>query len=321
VLERLTQLPGVVSADLASSSPLDNNWETSYHVPGTPEAPPGQTPLAEMNVVSDGYFKTLGIPLLRGRFFGALEAAKGTHSAIIDQAFATRVFPGVDPIGQKVTLGGDQAMTIVGVVPTLKVYGYAHEPTLVQAYLSARQEVPDEYMLLVKTDGDPTGLAKAVRLAVTDVDPNQPIWDVKLLTERIDGTFSTPRLYTFLLAIFAGLALLLATVGLYGVLAYQVSRRTREFGIRLALGALHAQVMALVFRRGLRLLGLGLGIGLLGALVLGRVLGSLLYQTSSFEVAVYGGVILLLSAIAAVACWLPARKATKVDPMIALRAE
>jgi len=105
------------------------------------------------------------------------------------------------------------------------------------------------------------------------------------------------------------------------VLAYQVSRRTREFGIRLALGALHAQVMALVFRRGLRLLGLGLGIGLLGALVLGRVLGSLLYQTSSFEVAVYGGVILLLSAIAAVACWLPARKATKVDPMIALRAE
>jgi len=322
VLERIAALPGVVSVDLGSGTPLNTNWETSYYIPGTPKAPPGQNPLAEMNVVSDGYFKTMGIPLMRGRYFGPEDGAKGVHSIIVDQGFATRMFPKVDALGQKVELGGgDQVATIVGIVPTLKVYGYATEPKLVQVYLSARKDVPDGYMLLVRTAGDPAALTASVRRAVTEVDPNQPVWDVKPLAERVDGTFSTPRLYTFLLAIFAGLALLLASVGLYGVLAYQVSRRTREFGIRLALGALQSQVMALVLRRGLRLLALGTVLGLAGAFVLGRILGSLLYQTSAVDPAIFGGVTLLLAAIALLACWLPARRATKVNPMIALRAE
>ena len=206
-------------------------------------------------------------------------------------------------------------------MPTLKLYGYSQEPKLVQAYQSARQNVPENYMMMLRTAGDPAALSAAVRRAVTEVDPNQPIWDVRPLAERIDATFSTARLYTFLLAVFAGLALLLATVGLYGVLAYQVSRRTREFGIRFALGALHAQVMALVLRRGLRLLALGIGLGLLGALALGRVLGSLLYRTSSFDPLVLGGVTVLLAIIALLACWLPARRATRVNPMVALRSE
>jgi ABC-type antimicrobial peptide transport system permease subunit len=144
---------------------------------------------------------------------------------------------------------------------------------------------------------------------------------VRLVEDRVDRTFSTPRLYTSLLAIFAGLALLLAAVGLYGVLAYQVGRRTREFGIRIALGALGSEVRSLVLRRGLILFAIGAGLGLVGALAVGRILGSLLYQTSSFDPLVLGTVIILLAAIAFIACWFPARRATRVDPMTALRTE
>lgn len=323
VLERLATLPGVARADLANGTPLDNNWETNYHVPGTPDAPPGQNPLAEMNIVSDGYFKTLGVPLLRGRTFGPGDTLTGPPAAIIDQAFADRAWPGVDPIGKQIELGGnkDKPAIVVGVVPTLKVYGYATEPKLVQAYFSARQNVPRNYVLLIHATNNPAALTNAVRHAVLDVDPNQPIWDARTLDDRIGLKFATPRLYTFLLTIFAGLALGLAAVGLYGVLAFQVSRRTREFGIRLALGALASQVTVLVLRRGLRLLALDLAFGFLGALALGKILGTLLYRTSAFDAGVRGGVAGLLAAIALLACWLPARRAARVDPLVALRTE
>ncbi len=152
LLERVALLPGVVRADLASGSPLDTNWETNYHVPGTPAAPPGQTPLAEMNVVSDGYFQTLGIPLLRGRTFGPGDTPKAPAAVIIDQAFAERVFPGADPVGKKINVGGedDKAGIVVGVVPTLKVYGYAMEPKLCRHISRPGRNVPDTYMLLVR---------------------------------------------------------------------------------------------------------------------------------------------------------------------------
>ncbi len=320
LLERVRALPGVKSADLATNSPLNTGWQTSFLPEGHAPWPAGQNPLAEMNVVSDGYFRTLGIPLLRGRAFGPEDGLKSPRTAIIDQAFADKFWPGADPVGQKMTLSGDPAV-VVGVVPTLKVYGYASEPKLVQAYLAARQDAPDDFALLVRTDGDAAALASSVRRVVSEIDPNQPVWNVRTLDDRIDASFSTPRLYTFLLAIFAGLALLLAAVGLYGVLAYQVSRRTREFGIRLALGSLTSQITTLVLRRGLRLLAAGLAVGLLGALALGRVLGTLLYRTSSFDPAVVGGVAGLLGVVALLACWLPARRAARVNPLIALRAD
>ena len=191
-----------------------------------------------------------------------------------------------------------------------------------QAYLPATQLAPDGFVLLVRaTARDAAGLISAVRRAVLEVDPNQPIFDARTLEERVEGTFSQPRLYTFLLTVFAGLALLLATIGLYGVLAFQVGRRTREFGIRMALGALHANVIALVLRRGLRLIGMGLALGVLGALALGRVLGALLYRTSAIDPLVFGSVSSVFALVALLACWLPARRATKVDPITALRAE
>ncbi len=322
LLERVRALPGVKSADLATNAPLNTGWQTSFLPEGHEPWPKGQNPLVEMNVVSEGYFKTVGISLLRGRAFGLEDSPKAPPAVIIDQAFAEKYWPNADPIGHKLGLGGgDMDAIIVGIAPTLKVYGYANEPKLPQAYLSARQRRTDDYQLVVSTERNAAGLTAALRKAVTEVDPNQPLWDIRTLEDRINSTFATPRLYTFLLAIFAGLALLLAAVGLYGVLAYQVSRRTREFGIRLALGALHSQMMALVLGRGLKLLGLGLLIGTAGSLALGRVLGTLLYRTSAFDPVVFGGVAALLALVSLVACWLPARRAARVDPIIALRSD
>jgi len=322
LLERLRAIPGVQSADIASHAPLDTGWQTSFLPEGHAPWPVGQSPSVEMNIVSDDYFRTLKIPVARGRSFGPEDAPGTQPVAIIDQAFADRYWPGADPVGEKLALSGDNNTTVVGVVPTLKVYGYATEPSLVQAYISLRKSPSREYMLLLRSaSGEAAMLADSVRRAVNSIDPDQPIADVRTLDERIDESFGQPKLYTFLLAVFAGLALLLAAIGLYGVLAYQVSRRTREFGIRIALGALNSQVLALVLRRGLRLLALGLAFGLLGAITVGRVLGSLLYQTSSFDPLVFTGVTILLTLIALAACLLPARRATKVNPMVALRAE
>jgi putative ABC transport system permease protein len=321
LLERLRGLPGVKTADIATHSPLNTGWQTSFLPEGHAPWPPGKSPLTEMNVVSDSYFQTIGVPVLRGRAFSTLDSANGTKSAIIDQAFADKYWAGADPIGRKMTMGGDEHVTIVGVVPTLKVYGYADEPKLVQAYFSVRQSGEDEFQIVVRSDGDPAGLVATLRRAVTELDPNQPLWDVRTLDDRIDATFSQPRLYTFLLTTFAALALLLAAVGLYGVLAYQVSQRTREFGIRLALGAVHTQIVGLVLRHGLRLFALGAVLGLLGALALGRVLGSLLYKTSAFDLTIFASVTGILAVIALGACWLPARRATRVNAMVALRSE
>ena len=321
LLDRVRALPGVKSADLATHSPLNTGWQTSFLPDGHAPWPPGQGPLTEMNVVTDSYFQTIGVPILRGRAFTSVDVPKGQNAVIIDQAFADRYWPNVDPIGRKMKMGGERDSFVVGVVPTLKVYGYADEPTLVQAYFSARQADETDFQIVVRADGDPAGLIGSVRHAVTELDPDQPLWDVRTLDQRIDATFSQPRLYTFLLAIFAGLALLLAAVGLYGVLAYQVTQRTREFGIRLALGAVHTQIMSLVLRHGLRLFAFGAILGLVSALALGRLLGSLLYKTNSFDPVVLGVVTALLALIALAACWLPARRATKVNPLVALRAE
>jgi putative ABC transport system permease protein len=261
--------------------------------------------------------------LLRGRFFGPQDRLGIERALIVDPVFAARHWPGEDALGKSIRLSSETGdrYTIVGIVPTVRLHGYTHEPRLPQAYLCARQFAITQLTLLVRATGNPTALANGLRQTVRDVDPNQPLSDVRPLAEQVGATFGTPRLYTFLLSIFAGLALLLATIGLYGVLAYQVSRRQREFGIRLALGALASQITALVLRRGLRLVGTGVALGLLCALALGRLLSSLLYRTSAFDTGVIATVTALLALVALFASWLPARRAAKVDPLIALRAE
>jgi putative ABC transport system permease protein len=323
LLENLRALPDVQSGNLATNAPLDTGWQTTFLPEGHAPWPVGQNPFVEMNVVSDDYFRALSIPLLRGRTFGPQDDPKAPRSVIIDQAFADRYWPGVDPVGQQLKIGGVDKSVVVGVVPTLKVYGYATEPKMVQAYLSVRQNSPHDYMILARVESDDraAALTSSIRAAVRAIDPDQPIWDVQTLDHRIHDSFGQAKLYTFLLAVFAGLALLLASVGLYGVLAYQVSRRTREFGIRIALGALQSQLLSLVLRRGLRLLAFGTVLGLIAALAAGRVLGSLLYETSSFDPLILAGVVVLLAVVALTATLLPARRATRVNPVDALRSE
>lgn len=320
LLTRVRALPGVKSADAASNGPLNAGWQTGFLPDGHEPWPAGNSPLVEMNVVSEDYFRTLGIPLTRGRAFNSGDIPKAGQVTIIDQGFADRYWPGTDAVGKKMALN-DVPTTVVGVVPSLKVYGYAQEPDRGQAYLYSGQEALRSFQLFLHTEGDAAALTALLRRAISEIDPNLSVWDIQTLDNRINSTFATPRLYTFLLAIFAGLALLLAAVGLYGVLAYQVAQRTREFGIRLALGALQGQILSLVLRHGLRLFAFGAILGLAGSLALGRLLGSLLYRTSSFDVVVFASVTALLAAIALVASFLPARRATRVDPINALRSE
>lgn len=323
VAARVRQLPGVTHVDFATNSPLNTGWQTSYAIPGRPEPLPGQSPFIEMNRVTDGYFQTLSIPLLRGRAFAPEDGGTKSRSIIIDEALARREWPNEDPVGKELLLGGrkDNAVTVIGVVPTLRVYGYSSEPKLAQAYVSLRAPTPRGAVLLVRTDRPVPALAQSVRQAVTEVDPDQPIWDVRMLGDRVGSTLATPRLYTFLLATFAGLALLLAAIGLYGLLAYHVSLRTREFGIRLALGAVGEQLLTLVLRRGLQLVALGTLLGLAGAIAVGRILAALLYQTKPMDLTVAGAVTGLLAAVAILASLLPALRASRVNPVIALRAE
>jgi hypothetical protein len=265
--------------------------------------------------------------------------------AIVDQVFAARHWPGDTALGKTIRLGGEPFITIVsyairdtsrerpkppisseerfqivGIVPTIRLYGYAAEPRLPQVYVPARQLPPNTFVMVVRGRGSAAEQESAIRQAVRQVDSKVPVAEMRTLEERVSATFATSRLYTFLLAIFAALALLLAAVGLYGVLAYQVSRRRREFGIRLALGALSSQVSLLVLRRGILLIGAGSAIGLAGAVVTGRLLSSLLYRTGAFDALVVGSVLFVLLLVALAASWLPARRAARVAPIDELRA-
>jgi predicted permease len=347
LLAELGALPGVRSAALAASMPLAPLGRySSYYIDGSAPPAPGQTPAAELNVVSDGYFDALGISVLRGRSFGPPETLESGRVAIVDRAFVRRYWGDRDAIGETIRLGGeplhtiatlpmaaggngvgppissDDHFTIVGIVPPVRLYGYAIEPQLPQIYVSNRQIPLNTFWLLARGRSDAAAPAvAAVRQAMGRVDANQPISEVSMLAERVNATFAASRLYTFLLTIFAGLALLLASVGLYGVLAYQVSRRRREFAIRLALGGLASQITALVLRRGLRLIGIGFAVGILGALALARVFTSLLYHTSVFDTGVIASVAGLLLIVALLASWLPSRRAARVAPSDALRGQ
>jgi predicted permease len=345
LLAQLATLPGVHTAALAASMPLvPLGRYSSYAVDGIPQPSAGQ-PAAELNVVSDAYFEALSISLLRGRPFDFQETLDSTRVAIVDRTFARRYWGEQDAIGKTIRLGGepfhtiatlprsarsnaplppiapDDRFAIVGIVPPVRLHGYAVEPQLPQIYISDRQVPLNTFLLVVQGRSDAAGLVGLVREAVRQVDPNQPISEVRTIEDRVNATFAASRLYTFLLTIFAGLALLLASVGLYGVLAYQVSRRQREFAIRLAIGGVASQITSLVLRCGLRLIGIGSAIGMLVALALGRLFTSLLYQTSVFDTGVIAGVAGLLFVVALVASWLPSRRAARIAPSEALRAQ
>ena len=327
LMEKLSVLPGVQNAALAANPPLMTGWQTSFLPEGMPEPEPGKFPSTEMTVVTDGYFQTIKTPLLRGRAFDARDTKEAPPVIIIDQLTADRYFPGEDAVGKRIGMyvGGKEDervyRTVIGVVPHLKVYGFEETTVLPQAYLSMRQHPQNGLVVLLRTALSPKSLEKPVREIVASLDPAQPAFEFKTMQERVEETWATPRLMTFLLVCFATLALTLAIVGLYGVMAYNGLRRMREIGVRLALGAMPGQIRMMMLGQGMKLLIVGLAIGFVGAVAFSRVIRSLLFGVSANDPLIYAVVTLVLIAASIVACWLPARKASRVNPIVTLRAE
>ncbi len=326
LLEKLSALPGVQNAAIASNPPLMTGWQTSFVPEGAPEPPPGKSPSVEMNVVTAGYFETMRTPMLRGRAFESRDTKDQPPAIIVDQLLAERYFPGEDAVGKRLKMhtGGDGAVelrSIVGVVPHLKFYGFEEATILPQAYLPITQMPQTGLVVLLRTALSPKSLEKPVRDIVAALDPAQPAFEFKTMQERVEETWATPKLMSFLLVCFAVLALTLAVVGLYGVMAFNGLRRMREIGVRLALGAMPAQIRGMMLRQGMRLLGAGIVLGFVGAIALSRVIRSLLFGVSANDPLIYCSVTLVLALAALLACWIPARRASRVNPMITLRAE
>ena len=323
LLPRLAALPGVEAAGLNTAPPMSPGWQTLFFVPGR-QYPAGQgAPLTDVATVSDNYFQLAGISLLRGRGFAATDLADGPKVVVIDDRMAGQYWPGEDPVGKRLEFaGGVGEAEIIGIAPTLRIYGYASEPPVPQVYFLQRQ-VPamNSITVLLRTKGDPMSLRAALGEIVAGVDPSQPVFNIRTMEQDIARTQVTARLYTYLLGCFAALALALAAIGLYGVIAYSTAQRTREIGIRMALGALSRDVFAMILRQGFRLIAVGALAGLAAALGLARVTESLLYGVSTTDPLVYLIVSASLGLIALLACWLPARRAARLDPLVALRAE
>jgi putative ABC transport system permease protein len=322
-LERLAALPGVTTVGLVNPLPLSGGGNQSgFRVEGTEDPGPGRLPSTEVGTINPDYFTTMRIPLLAGRPFTTGDRADSAPVTIIDTTLAERFFPGESPLGRRIRFGGTDNpwMEIVGVVGHIQNYGIG-QTTRFQLYRPFTQGPASGPSFVLRTSMDPAALAPAVRQAMREVDPTLPIFNVRTMDEVFDRTVATQRLALALLGVFAGLALLLAGVGLYGVLSYAVGRRTREFGVRLAIGATPRALLGHVLAGGFKLAAIGLGIGLGGALVLARLMRGMLYEVPPHDPLTLAAVAALLLAVGLLACWLPARRATRVNPIEALRAE
>jgi putative ABC transport system permease protein len=323
VLDRVGGLPGVESVAAASAPPLtEAPWEGGVTIEGRP-APRGvMLPWVEMCAVSPNYFHTLRIPIISGREFTAYDDDSAPPVVIVNEAFARRFFGKENPVGRRILIGGPPPTpcTIIGVVRNTRHLPLTTEPSA-GLYTSYLQEPADFMRLIVRSASDPASLASAVRARVQDVDRNQAVHDVATMEQRFSAAVAPQRFNALVMAIFAGMAVVLAAVGVYGVMAYSVARRTHEIGIRIALGAKHQDVMRLILGRGLSLVVFGITLGLAGALALTRLLSNLLYGITVRDPLTFVAVSLVLTVVALVASYIPARRATKVDPMVALRHE
>jgi putative ABC transport system permease protein len=323
LLERTSQIAGVESVAAASGLPImDNLSVTTYRVEGEPEpADPSQTPETDTKVVSEDYFRTVGAPILRGRAFTRQDAAADSPNVVIVTAsLARQVAPNGDALGRGIILAGNQGKpaSVVGIVADTHEMGLDESPRP-EMFIPAHNI--RELALMVRTKGDPKTLESAVRAAVAEIDKDQAVRDVKPLAEHLHGTTQERRFDSLLFLGFAGLALLLAAVGLYGVLSYSVMLRTREIGVRMALGARSGDVVRMVLRHGLLMVLVGTVVGGLGALELTQFMQSLVFGMSASDPLTFVAVAAVLLLVAAVACYIPARRASRMDPLRALRVE
>ncbi len=324
--ERLRAIPGVEASGTGFPLPLGgSSYVLSFAVEGRPAPAPNQSPKSWMRFVTPGYLQALGIPLVRGRGLAVSDRAGVPRVAVVSRTFAATNFPGEDPIGHRITFGDPtdpdaEWVEIVGVVGSVRDQSLAEEPNG-ETYLSAFQTPLDVATVVARTAGDPAALAPALRAAVHDVDPNLPVYRVETMEAVVADSLADRRFNAMLLALFAGLALVLASVGVYGVISYSVSQRTSEMGLRLALGAERREVTAMVVRQGMARVGIGVAVGLAGAFLAGRFLRSLVVGITVRDPLTFAAVALVLLAVALFATWLPARRATRVDPVVALRSE
>lgn len=323
LLEKARAIPGVTSAGLTSNVPFNGMVSSgSYAIVGYTPAPNESMPHGRQEIVGGDYFRAMRIPLVAGRLFDESDTADRPPVVIVDQYLVNRYFAQGGALGRQIDRGGGPGTppyTIVGVVGTINAIDLGEPVTKERIYYPVTQEPSPSMALVLKTAVDPAGIVPQLRAAVESIDPEQPIADVRTMEEWVGRSLEGRRTPTLLLALFGGVALVLSAIGIYGVLAFGVAQRVRELGIRQALGADAGSILALVLSQGLRTAGIGLAIGLAASLALTRYLQSLLYGVGAHDVTVFAGVTIVLFAVAAAACYLPARRATRIDPMTALR--
>ena len=321
IAARVRALSGVVAASVVRAVPLGGNGTTvSFEIPGAPPVAAGERPRVLVNFPDPAYFETMQIPLIRGRGFSESDGPGAPPVIVINRLFADRYWPNQDPIGHSVyfpDLPKPLTATVAGVVGDVKHYGLGDSDRL-QAYAMQAQQPHIFNSLVVRTVGDPAAMAGAVRQAVWAVDPEQPMWKVFTMDFLVDRSVGPRRFLMWIMTIYSGLALLLASIGLYGVMAYQVAQRSKEIGVRMALGAQKRDVVGLILRRGLRLTFLGLALGVIAALALGQSIRSMLYGVEATDPVAFVSAALVLALVAVLASYIPARRATTANPVTVL---
>jgi len=322
MLDRLAELPGVEGATLISNAPYgDNNTISPYTVEGQPAANRSEQKRAEVQVISPNYLQVFGIPLLEGRYFRDSDGPSAPQVAIVSENFARRNWPGASAIGRHVRLDASSAwLTVVGVVKDVRYDPWASQipPAIYQPY---RQSPLYYTYIAIRTKGDPLRVAPPARHAIAALDIDRPLFEIKTLDRVISNRIIILSYVAVMLAVLGAIAIVLSAAGIYGLMAYTVTERTHEIGIRLALGAARPDVLGMLARRGLLLTFTGLSIGLAISIPLARLLSNLIYGVSANDAITFGATALLLAAVGLLASYVPARRAMSVDPIVALRQE
>src|SRR5438445_11976921 len=327
LLDKVRAVTGVQNAAISSNGPLMSGWQTGFWREENPRPQPSDMLNGDLEVVAGDYFQTLKVPLVRGRTLNERDTKDSPRVIIIDQAMAEQYFPGEDPIGKRlgVDAGNDNegwvVSEIVGVVAKMRFHAVDEMAPLPVIYCSLGQAQRTSLTLFVRSTMASASLERAIRDAITSIDSSLPVFDARPMTDRVRETWGSQRLLSFLFSVFAGLALTLATIGLYGLLAYTTLKRVREIGIRLALGARPAQIHRLILLHGMQLLLIGSMIGVIAAFALSHVLQSVLFEVRGIDPRIYLAVGLILFGAAFVAAWIPARRASRIDPIVAFRTE
>ncbi|MGI8732772.1 MAG: ABC transporter permease [Pyrinomonadaceae bacterium] len=326
VMQRIGAIPGVVSVGTINTLPLDKGPFAGYRIEGRPPLTVDKWPGANYRTVSTDYFRAMNIPMAQGRTFNERDTETAPLVMIINQALAKRDFPGENPIGKRINLGNSDPQgqpvwwEIVGVVADIRSIELREEAEP-DFYLSGLQDTFANMFMVVRTSVEPLAVATSVRRAAAEVDKSAAVSDVRTMERIVDEAVTQPRFNLVLLGLFSGIALLLSAAGIYGVTAYTVTQRTHEFGIRMALGAQVGDVLRMILRQGMLLISVGVAIGLLASFALTRLLKTLLFGVSATDPITFAAISLLLTLVALLACYIPARRATKVDPLVALRYE